>query len=186
MRIPFLSSTVCMFTGMSIATPGFPEFNLYDIREPCVTMGLCYPDDHLWQLMNSYEYREMMNIPFDDDAKQWEMCAMAPHFFLMNDFDYSRGYQLAPLLDKGLPVLIYNGDKDYICNWMGGYAWVSALVWEGQEEFRRDTWKNWVNEEGDRIIGMFKNFENLTFLKFYDAGHMVPMDQPENAYRMID
>jgi len=33
---------------------------------------------------------------------------------------------------------------------------------------------------------MFKNFENLTFLKLYDAGHMVPMDQPEAAFRMID
>jgi cathepsin A (carboxypeptidase C) len=92
LRIPILSSTVCMFTGMSIATPGYPDFNLYDIREPCVTMGLCYPDDHLWQVMNSYEYRELMNIPFDEDAKEWEMCATMPHLFLQADFDSSRGY----------------------------------------------------------------------------------------------
>jgi cathepsin A (carboxypeptidase C) len=92
LRIPILSSTVCMFTGMSIATPGYPDFNLYDIREPCVTMGLCYPDDHLWQVMNSYEYRELMNIPFDEDAKEWEMCATMPHLFLQADFDSSLGY----------------------------------------------------------------------------------------------
>ena len=130
MRIPVISSMVCMFTGMTIATPGYPEFNLYDIREPCVTMGTCYPDDHLWQVMNSYDFREMFNLPLDDSVV-WEMCATLPHLALTLDFDASLGYQLAPLLDKGLPVLIYNGDKDYICNWLGGLRWTEALVWEG-------------------------------------------------------
>jgi len=45
------------------------------------------------------------------------------------------GYKLAPLLDDGVPILIYNGDKDYICNWKGGIAWVSALEWTGREYF---------------------------------------------------
>jgi carboxypeptidase C (cathepsin A) len=30
-----------------------------------------------------------------------------------------------------------------------------------------------------------KNFENFTFMRVRDAGHMVPMDQPEAAYDMI-
>jgi cathepsin A (carboxypeptidase C) len=82
--------------------------------------------------MNSYEYRELMNIPFDEDAKEWEMCATMPHLFLQADFDASLGYKLAPLLDKGVPILIYNGDQDYICNWIGASYWTNALVWEGQ------------------------------------------------------
>lgn len=109
-RIPLLSTIVCMFAGMSIATPGYPEFNMYDIREPCVTLGLCYPDDHLWQVMNSYDYRIDFGIPYDEGSVYWEMCATLPHLFLQMDFDSSIGYQLAPLLDRGLPTLIYNGD----------------------------------------------------------------------------
>jgi len=40
-------------SSATILTPMFPEFNVYDIREPCVTPGLCYPDDHLWEVLNS-------------------------------------------------------------------------------------------------------------------------------------
>ena len=60
------------------------------------------------------------------------MCAPLPHFALTFDLDRMYGYKLAPLLDDGIPILIYNGDKDYICNWVGGLAWVSALEWTGK------------------------------------------------------
>ena len=183
LRIPIVSSTICMFAGISIATPGYPEFNLYDIREPCVTLGTCYPDNHLWQLMNSFDYRELMHLPIDDSVV-WEMCATLPHLFLQLDFDASLGYQLAPLLDVGLPVLIYNGDKDYICNWISGLRWTNALVWEGQWEYQHTAMKYWVTEDGE-IAGNTKVFANLAFLKLFGAGHMVPMDQPKLAYQMI-
>ena len=61
----------------------------------------------------------------------WEMCAAGPHTMLMFDLDKMYGWKLAPLLDAGIPILIYNGDKDYICNWMGGLAWTDALEWTG-------------------------------------------------------
>lgn len=114
--------------GFTIATPVVPEFNMYDIREPCVTSGLCYPDDHMWQLMNANEYRQAFSI---DGIKKWEMCAALPHLGLTLDLDKMYGYKLAPLLDDGIPILIYNGDQDYICNWVGGLAWVEALQWSG-------------------------------------------------------
>ena len=38
------------------------------------------------------------------------MCADAPHLLLMLDFDVMYGYKLAPLLDVGIPILIYSGD----------------------------------------------------------------------------
>ena len=155
-------------------TPGYPEFNLYDIREPCVTMGTCYPDDHLWQVLNSYDYREMFNLPVDDSVV-WEMCATLPHLGLTLDFDSSLGFQLAPLMDKGLPVLIYNGDKDYICNWLGGLRWTEALVWEGQQEYKRSPFLYWQLEDGT-LAGNTKKFANLVFAKIFNAGHMVPMD----------
>jgi len=50
---------------------------------------------------------------------------------LLSDFNKSWGYKLAPLLDAGLPVLIYNGDKDYLCNIVGAEMWTDALVWKG-------------------------------------------------------
>jgi len=40
----------------------------------------------------------------------WEMCAALPHLALTLDLDKMYGYKLAPLLDDGVPILIYNGD----------------------------------------------------------------------------
>ena len=65
------------------------------------------------------------------------MCAAAPHTMLMLDLDKMYGYKLAPLLDDGIPILIYNGDKDYICNWMGGLRWTDALEWTGQTGYQQ-------------------------------------------------
>jgi len=45
------------------------------------------------------------------------------------------GYKLSQLLDNDVPILIYNGDKDYICNWVGGLEWAEALEWTGMRGF---------------------------------------------------
>lgn len=47
-HVPIITSTYCSMVGMTVVSPGLPAFNIYDIRKPCVRMGLCYPDDHLW------------------------------------------------------------------------------------------------------------------------------------------
>ena len=31
------------------------------------------------------------------------------------------------IADKNKKVLIYSGDKDFICNWKGGEAWVDEM-----------------------------------------------------------
>lgn len=33
--------------------------------------------------------------------------------------------------------------------------------------------------------GQVRGYKNFQFLRVYDAGHMVPMDQPENALEML-
>ena len=35
--------------------------------------------------------------------------------------------QVEYLLEEEVKVLIYSGDKDFICNWMGGEMWTNAL-----------------------------------------------------------
>lgn len=83
------------------------------------------------------------------------------------------------ILDKGLKVLIYNGDKDYICNWEGGLAWVDSLNWTFSKEFRET---KMVKRQG----GEYKQINNLEFYRIYNAGHMVPLDQPEIGLHMLN
>lgn len=44
--------------------------------------------------------------------------------------------QVERILDAGIKVLIYAGDKDYLCNWIVNDAWTKRLQWSGAQEFR--------------------------------------------------
>ena len=48
------------------------------------------------------------------------------------DFTVDAAPMVRNLLERGLNVLVYNGDKDYICNWEGSQNWVNNLEWSGQ------------------------------------------------------
>ena len=54
-------------------------------------------------------------------------------------------------------VLIYAGDVDYICNWLGNKKWVKALEWEGTEGFNQAEDEPWTLTTGE-LSG------NMTFI----------------------
>lgn len=54
-----------------------------------------------------------------------------------------------------------------------------ALEWNGKEEFNAAQEHDWQG------IGLARTSNGLTFLQVYDAGHMVPSDQPKNSLDMI-
>ena len=93
-------------------------------------------------------------------------------------------FKVGDILDKtDVEVLVYSGDKDWICNWRGGEAWTSAMRWTSHKEFNQQGYEKWsVN---DQPAGEMRQYGNLHFLRVYDAGHMVPMDQPVNALAML-
>ena len=82
-------------------------------------------------------------------------------------------------MNAGYPALIYAGDVDFICNYLGNQAWTHALDWTGQAGFQAATPHEWNQQ------GLARTYEKLTFLQVYNAGHMVPMDQPQAALAMM-
>lgn len=54
---------------------------------------------------------------------------------LLKDWTNNLASKVASLVELGLDVLVYSGDKDFICNWRGGEAWTNAVEWEGQKDF---------------------------------------------------
>ena len=86
----------------------------------------------------------------------------------------------------GFTVLVYNGDQDYMANWIGAQSWTEALVWRYQDYFINEKYQDWrLNENSTEASGQFKTFDGLTLLNIYGAGRMVPRDQPEAALQMI-
>lgn len=84
-------------------------------------------------------------------------------------------------------ALIY-GDRDYICNWLGGEA-VSLAV-------AQSTAGNYstmfpaagyapIITNSTYIGGVVRQYGNLSFSRIYDAGHQVPAYQPETAFQVF-
>jgi carboxypeptidase C (cathepsin A) len=75
--------------------------------------------------------------------------------------------KLVPLLEDDIRVLIYAGDKDLICNWLGNRRWVDALEWSGAQDWAAAADKPWT--VGGRHAGNVTSAGTLTFLKVFDA-----------------
>lgn len=93
-------------------------------------------------------------------------------------------HRLVPGILEQIPVLIYVGDADYICNWLGNQAWTDALEWPGQKTFNSADFK-FLDVDGDRY-GKLKSSGNFTFMKIFGAGHMVPMNQPKPSLDFLN
>ena len=88
----------------------------------------------------------------------------------------------ADVLAKGVRVLIYAGDVDFICNWLGNKAWTLALDFPGHAAFNAEGDHNSTTVSGTTA----RSSGNFTFLQVHAAGHMVPLDQPQVAQEMVN
>lgn len=71
------------------------------------------------------------------------------------------------------------GDADYICNWLGNYAWTEGLDWPGKKTYNHCDFTDFKLRRNGGKVGEVKSSGNLTFMRVHAAGHMVPFDQPE-------
>merc|ERR1719213_70435 len=88
------------------------------------------------------------------------------------------------LLQDGIEVLIYAGDCDYICNWLGNKAWTKKLKWNSADEFNKADDLEWQLD--GKTVAKHRNAAHFHFMQIYEAGHMVPMDQPEVSLEMVN
>lgn len=102
------------------------------------------------------------------------------------DGDHSRPFQdsVGDMLDRGTPVLVYAGDKDYICNWIGQEDWTNGVDWRHGDNFEKASYTDWT--VNGKKAGKKKNVANFTFLRVFDAGHMVPYNKPQEALAMVN
>ncbi|KMS93504.1 hypothetical protein BVRB_030810, partial [Beta vulgaris subsp. vulgaris] len=80
-------------------------------------------------------------------------------------------------------VLVVNGEYDWVCNYIGIENLLDQyLMWDGKHEFVKSR-KAWRHREN--LGGYMRTGGNLTHLVVYDAGHMVPLDQPEISFDVM-
>ena len=61
--------------------------------------------------------------------------------------------------------------------------WVEKIHFKERDEFRGKLFENW--KVGGKVVGKVKKAGLLEFRIVNEAGHMVPMDQPETSLEMV-
>jgi cathepsin A (carboxypeptidase C) len=176
----FYALEMCQLLMSSIlGNPLAPAFNVYDIRKKCDVPPLCYDMSNAETFLNLPEVQAKLGV----SGRKWTECSQEVHTFLLGDWINNLAQKVAGLIEGGYEVLVYSGDKDFVCNWRGGEAWTNAVEWSGKADFNAAPYKEWT--VNGQPAGQLKEFKNFKFLRVYNAGHMVPMDQPENALAML-
>ncbi|KAJ1881783.1 hypothetical protein LPJ57_001378 [Coemansia sp. RSA 486] len=154
----------------------------YDVRPNARLV----PDDYV-SYLRTREFTDAVGV----SDIEYEECsdAVFDNFSSTND-EVSRSAMasLEYILDSNVPVLLYSGDADLICNWYGNLAVAKALQWKGSEKFAQAetvAW-SWPAKSGNRIeAGQLMSAGNLQFLRVYEAGHEVPYYQPQASLYML-
>jgi serine carboxypeptidase-like clade IV len=155
------------------------DVNVYDIRKPC-NGPLCYDFTAEETFMNLPDVQASLGVPA---GTYWTECDNLVHSYLTQDWMTNLEKNIPAMLAAGVRVLVYAGDKDFICNFEGNKRWVNAMQWAGAAEFAAAPTLGWTVE--GEPAGLAKSANGLTLLQVYDAGHMVPMDKPAAALDML-
>mmetsp|Transcript_88873 Transcript_88873/g.167471 ORF Transcript_88873/g.167471 Transcript_88873/m.167471 type:complete len:486 (-) Transcript_88873:133-1590(-) len=154
--------------------------NPYDMRIPCEHGRLCYDFDMIGKYLNSQEVKKQLGV-----TKRWGSCNIAVDLLFVTAGDWMVNYQelLPDMLADGIKTLIYAGDVDYICNWLGNMKWTQKLAWPHKDDFNAAP-NNDYKLDG-RTVAKLRTSNGFSFMQVFNAGHMVPMDQPEVALQMV-
>ncbi|OAY38893.1 serine carboxypeptidase-like [Manihot esculenta] len=154
------------------------NINYYDIRKKCEGR-LCYDFSNLEKFLNQKSVREALGV----GDISFVSCSPTVYQALLMDWMRNLEPGIPALLEDGIKMLVYAGEYDLICNWLGNSRWVHAMEWSGQKDFVASPEVPFEVDGSES--GVLKSHGPLAFLKVHDAGHMVPMDQPKASLKML-
>ncbi|KAH8824464.1 peptidase S10, serine carboxypeptidase [Flagelloscypha sp. PMI_526] len=167
------------FCSQTVDGPYFASgLSPYDMRKTCEGDGgaYCYKENYdVNALLNSPEMRDVLGIdesfPGNFTVVSYDVNSA---FEASGDEMYSSSVYLEALLEHGVGVLIYAGDEDFVCNWVGNLNMVNQLEYPDQKEFRALELEDWSVD--GKVVGLTKAKGLLRYATIHEAGHMVRWD----------
>ncbi|KAI9741774.1 MAG: hypothetical protein M1834_000160 [Cirrosporium novae-zelandiae] len=163
--------------------------NGYDIRQPSTNAQNQPPLDSILKYLSYPAIQAALSVYATQQAKKTPYSLSNPPIF--NAFRASgdgvrHNYleDLSTLLKNGIRVSLYYGDADYICNWMGGEAASLAIDYPQAPEFAAAGYQTFLVNGTER--GQVRQHGNLSFVRVFELGHMVPFYQPEAALALFE
>ena len=165
--------------------------NMYDVRlrDSYPSCGMNWPPD-LTQ-MTPYLRREdvLRALHVNKDKTQgWVECnGQVGASFTVAKSKPSK--VLLPQLLTQVPIVLFSGDQDMICNHVGTENIINGMEWNGKVGMEVSPGvmapkQNWVFD--GEPAGQYQYARNLTYVKFYNSSHMVPFDYPRRTRDMLD
>ncbi|KAG9007868.1 hypothetical protein FRB94_013924 [Tulasnella sp. JGI-2019a] len=159
--------------------------NVYDVSKICEGDDLCYAIiPNITTYLNRDSVRQHLGV--DKAVASYSIFEndLYGRFVAAGDMFQISKFHVAGLLERGIDVLIYAGDYDWICNWIGNKKWTEQLEWTGHDAFVAQELKPWyVN---GAAAGLTRAANGLTFATVHAAGHMVPYDKPVEALELLN
>ncbi|PHH87247.1 hypothetical protein CDD83_9130 [Cordyceps sp. RAO-2017] len=166
-------------------------YNMYDVRlrDSYPSCGMNWPPD-LKQLTPYLRRPAVVRALHVSEQRNtgWQECngAVSSTFQSKNS---RPSVELLPGLMTQIPILLFSGEEDLICNHLGTERTISNLQWNGGKGFEEKP-GNWAPRrtwtfEGD-TAGFYQESRNLTYVLFHNASHMVPFDYPRRTRDMLD
>ncbi|UJR07017.1 hypothetical protein I4U23_011305 [Adineta vaga] len=95
---------------------------------------------------------------------------------------------LLPDLLRRIPIVLYSGEYDLICNHLGTEKMLDKMTWNDGTGFdlgnnRMAPTNPWIVD--NESAGLIRSARNLTYILFYNAGHMVPYNQARRSRAML-
>lgn len=127
--------------------------------------------------LNDQYVRKALHV--SPNVNKWEVCSFDVYRDYGRVYESMKEHYLKLLGAMKYRILVYNGDVDMACNFLGDQWFVDSL--QQKLLVQRRPWL--LNDGGEQQVGGFvKEFSNLTFLTIKGAGHMVPTDKPSPAF----
>lgn len=125
----------------------------------------------------------------NDEIIRWTECSnKVGNFIKKNNQNTVPSIRILPsLLEQGLKLYLFNGDKDIICNHLGVENYVKKLSWDNKQFSEDAMWHNWTHES--ELVGSFMKDRNVVLINIINGSHMVPYDKPLESralYHIMD
>lgn len=167
-------------------------YNVYDIRlkDDHPSCGMAWPTD-LKDIEPYLQRKDVVKALNINPAKVsgWSECSGNVGGALRSPKSKPAITLLPELIESGINVLLFSGDKDLICNHIGTETLIHNMKWKSGTGFETapGVWAprhDWTFE--NEPAGYYQHARNLTYVLFYNASHMVPYDQPRQTRDMLD
>jgi hypothetical protein len=156
--------------------------SMYDIR--LFEHSSSYPPGHdiVERYLNRADVRKALHVgPL---TSRYVECADPPYNALSHQDGLGAVGELVQLLHAQIPVLLFSGQFDVICNHIGTQKMLDKMEWNGNAGWRAAKSAVW-SVDGKEPSGYIKSYQSLSFLLVLDSGHMVPLSKPRESLDMI-